>query len=136
LAGRFGTFGTHVAGELRAILPLLSARRPDVRIALIGDGGSGFLAELARTDPGAARWAYAAGRLDAPRVAAALRACDVLLQPSPDGITTRRTSAMAGIANGVPTVTTAGVLTEPVWAETGAVAMAPAGDAAAFVDAA
>jgi hypothetical protein len=135
LAGHFGTFGAHVAGELRAILPALAARRPDVRIALVGDGGPAFLADLARADPAAARSTYAAGRIDPPRVAAALRACDVLLQPYPDGITTRRTSAMAGIGNGVPTVTTTGALTEPVWADTGAVALVPAGDAAAFVDA-
>jgi len=136
LAGHFGTFGAHVAGELRAILPAFAARRPDVRIALVGDGGPAFLADLAREHPDVARRAHAAGRLDPPRVAAALRACDLLLQPYPDGITTRRTSAMAGIGNGVPTVTTHGALTEPVWMETGAVALAPAGDAAAFVDAA
>jgi glycosyltransferase involved in cell wall biosynthesis len=134
LAGHFGTYGAHVARELRAILPALAARRPDVRIALVGDGGPAFLAELARTHPAVARCAYASGRLDPARVAAALRACDVLLQPYPDGITTRRTSAMAGIANGVPTVTTAGALTEPVWADTGAVAFVPAGDADAFVE--
>jgi len=33
-------------------------------------------------------------------------------------------------------VTTQGALTEPVWTETGAVALAPEGDVAAFVDAA
>jgi glycosyltransferase involved in cell wall biosynthesis len=35
---------------------------------------------------------------------------------------------MAGLSNGVPTVTTSGALTEPVWAETQAVALAPASD--------
>jgi hypothetical protein len=42
---------------------------------------------------------------------------------------------MAGLANGVATVTSTGALTEPVWADTGAVALAPAGDVHAFVDA-
>jgi hypothetical protein len=41
---------------------------------------------------------------------------------------------MAGLKNGVPTVTTAGVLTEAIWTATGAVALAPAGEAAAFVE--
>ena len=35
---------------------------------------------------------------------------------------------MAALANGVPVVTTIGVLSEPVWSD-GAVAAAPAGDA-------
>ena len=35
-----------------------------------------------------------------------VRACDVLVQPYPDGISSRRTSAMAGLALGVAVVTT------------------------------
>jgi glycosyltransferase involved in cell wall biosynthesis len=135
LVGHFGTYGAHVAKELRAILPALAARRPDVRIALVGAGGPAFLEDLRRTQPETAGRAFVTGHLDPSSVAAALRACDVLVQPYPDGITTRRTSAMAGLANGVATVTCSGALTEPVWTETGAAALAPAGDANAFVDA-
>jgi hypothetical protein len=131
-AGHFGTYGAHVGDELRAILPALAARVPGVRVALLGDGGPAFLSELSRSHPELAANAWAPGRLDPPAVAAALHACDLLLQPYPDGITTRRTSVMAGLKNGVATVSTAGELTEPVWAETGAAALAPAGDAAAF----
>ena len=132
LAGHFGTYGAHVAAELRTILPELVARMPAVRIALLGDGGPAFVRDL----PSVAGRAWAPGRLEPSEVAAALRACDVLLQPYPDGITTRRTSAMAGIGNGVATVSTSGALTEPVWNDTGAVALVPAGDARAFVEAA
>jgi len=132
LAGHFGTYGAHVAQELRAILPAVVARRPDIRIALIGQGGAAFMDTLKQTLPAVAARAFATGRLDSASTAAALRACDVLLQPYPDGITTRRTSAMAGLANGVATVTSSGALTEPVWAETGAVKLAPVGDPPAF----
>jgi glycosyltransferase involved in cell wall biosynthesis len=136
LAGHFGTYGAHVAEELRAILPALASRRPDARIALVGDGGPAFLAELERSAPEVARCAFATGRLDPDATAAALRACDVLLQPYPDGITTRRTSVMAGLANGVATVTSEGPLTEAVWAETGAVRLVRVGNASAFAEAA
>jgi len=136
LAGHFGTYGAHVARELRAILPALVARRSDIRIALIGQGGPAFLENLRTGHPEVAKRALATGRLDPASTAAAVRACDVMLQPYPDGITTRRTSVMAGLANGVATVASSGALTEPVWAETGAVAFAPAGDAAAFAAAA
>jgi hypothetical protein len=136
LAGHFGTYGAHVIRELRAILPAVVKERPSVRLALVGEGGPAFLDSLRATQPEVANRAFATGRLDPASIAAALRACDVLLQPYPDGITTRRTSVMAGLANGVPTVSCAGALTERVWSETGAVALAPAGNAPAFAAAA
>jgi hypothetical protein len=134
LAGHFGTYGAHVAGELLSILPPLVERMPAIRLALVGSGGPEFLARLSASHPAVARRAWAPGRLGAGDVATALRACDVLVQPYPDGITTRRTSVMAGLKNGVATVSTAGELTESVWRESEAVALVTAGDAAAFVD--
>ncbi|MFP2934740.1 glycosyltransferase, partial [Pyxidicoccus sp. 3LG] len=56
-------------------------------------------------------------------VAAHLAACDVLVQPYPDGVSARRTTAMAGLALGRPLVTNNGHLTEPMWRELGAVAL-------------
>jgi glycosyltransferase involved in cell wall biosynthesis len=134
LVGHFGTYGAHVAGELETLLPALVSRLPAIRLALIGSGSGAFLDRLAHSTPRLAERMWASDRLDAPDVAAALRACDLLVQPYPDGITTRRTSVMAGLKNGVATVSTSGELTEPVWRETGAVALAPAGDVAALVE--
>ena len=65
-----------------------------------------------------------------------LQAIDLLIQPYPDGVSSRRGSLMAGIAHGVPTVTTLGVLSEPLWAETGCVALAPVADLSAMIAAA
>jgi glycosyltransferase involved in cell wall biosynthesis len=134
LVGHFGTYGAHVARELDAILPALVSRVSEVRLALIGAGGAAFLTRLARLAPAVAARAWAPDRLEPDDVAAALRACDVLVQPYPDGITTRRTSVMAGLKNGVAIVSSAGALTEPVWGETNAVALAPVVPPAAFVD--
>jgi glycosyltransferase involved in cell wall biosynthesis len=131
VVGHFGTYGAHVGGELQAILPALLRRLPDARVLLIGDGGEAF----ARTLPVAARDRVdATGRLDGGDAAATLRACDLLVQPYPDGVTTRRTSVMAALTTSVPVVTTDGPLTEPVWAQSKGVALAPAGDVARFVD--
>lgn len=135
LIGHFGTYGAHVAGELDRLLAPVVAAIAGARLALLGDGARAFLTILSGTHPDVARRAWAPGRLDAASVAAAIKACDLMIQPYPDGITTRRTSAMAGLKNGVATVTTAGTLTEPLWKDSGAVALAPAGDVAAFVDA-
>jgi glycosyltransferase involved in cell wall biosynthesis len=129
--GHFGTYGDHVGRELREILPALLRRLPDARVLLVGSGGEAF----ARALPSDVRDRVdATGRLSAPEVAAALRACNLIVQPYPDGVTTRRTSVMAALTTSVPVLTTSGPLTEPVWARTSAVALAPAGDADAFVE--
>lgn len=135
VAGHFGTFGEHVGGELAAVLPAIASRVSDVRFALIGAGSREFLEAMRREHPDLAARIWASGRLDAADVAAALRACDVMIQPYPDGVTTRRTSAMAGLKNTVATVSTAGVLTEPIWFQARAVALPACGDHAAFGDA-
>jgi hypothetical protein len=60
-------------------------------------------------------------------------ACDVLLQPFPDGVSSRRTSVMAGMKLRVPVVTTRGRLTEPLWNTTAVVKLAEVGDSRGFV---
>jgi glycosyltransferase involved in cell wall biosynthesis len=131
VVGHFGTYGDHVGRELQAILPGLLRRLPAARVLLVGDGGDAF----ARALPPEIRGRVdTTGRLDGDEAAATLRVCDLLVQPYPDGVTTRRTSMMAALTTLVPTVTTDGPLTEPVWAQSNGVALAPAGDVAAFAD--
>jgi glycosyltransferase involved in cell wall biosynthesis len=113
------------------ILPALLRRLPGARVLLVGEGSETFARRLSsefrdRVDT--------TGRLSGAAAAAALRACDVLVQPYPDGVTTRRTSMMAALTTSVPVLTTAGPLTEPVWAETSAVALTPSGDVSALVE--
>lgn len=135
VVGHFGTYGDHVEAELLRVLPAIARRSSAARFAFIGTGSAEFAARLAMRHPQISARSWASGRLDAGAVSSALRACDVLVQPYPDGITTRRTSAMAGLQHGIPTVTTAGALTETIWSESGAVALAPAGDVSAFASA-
>jgi glycosyltransferase involved in cell wall biosynthesis len=130
LIGHFGTYGDHVAGELGRIVPLLIERLPRARILLTGRGAATFVRQIGN---GARARMDVVGEQDGVSIAAALRACDVLVQPFPDGVTTRRTSMMAALSSARPVVTTSGDLTEPLWSED-AVAMAPAGDQAQFVD--
>ena len=91
---------------------------------------------LAAHDEVLAGRVHATGALDRAEAACAIAACDVALQPYPDGVTTRRTSVMAPVALGVPTVTSHGALTEPVWSEGRPVILAPASDSRAHVTAA
>jgi glycosyltransferase involved in cell wall biosynthesis len=136
VVGHLGTFGSDIADQLVPVAIALQALRRDVRLALIGRRSEEFRLRLIERLPNAAPHIVATGRLEAHEVAAALRACDVLVQPYPDGVTTRRTTAMAGLRNGVATITTDGFLTERVWRETAAAALVPALDASRAADAA
>lgn len=133
LLGHFGTYGAPIADLLRPVALRLLAADHDRRLLLLGRRGEDFAASLAAADPSLTARLIAPGMLPEREVAARLAACDVLVQPFPDGVTTRRTSVMAGLALGVPTVTNEGPLTEPWWRETGPVelASAPAPDAIA-----
>jgi glycosyltransferase involved in cell wall biosynthesis len=129
LVGHFGTYGALVTDLLEpAILALLIAV-PDVRILLLGRGGPDFAAHLVSISQGVESRIVATGELEATSVSAHLAACDVLIQPYPDGISGRRTTAMAGLALGRPLVTTAGHLTEDDWAGSGAAVLTPVGRA-------
>jgi glycosyltransferase involved in cell wall biosynthesis len=123
--GHFGTYGAHVGGELLPALESIVRRLPSVRLALLGNGSDRFLARLKTKIP--AVHGFASGHLPSIDVAAALRACDLVVQPYPDGVTTRRTSVMAALANGVPVVTTDGPLTESIWQTSAGVSLVPAG---------
>ena len=123
IIGHFGTFGSHLAGPLREIVPSLLAAEPAAVFLGVGRGGREFAEALRRAHPALAARVLAAGELTPPEVAAHLAACDLLVQPYPDGISSRRTSAMAGLALGRPVLATRGPLTEPCWEESGAVGL-------------
>ena len=134
LVGHFGTFGGHIADALRLIVPRVVRESSGLKILLIGRGGDRFAAELQRLDPGSAASVRAVGNLDPGAVAEHLAACDLLVQPYIDGVSSRRTSAMAGLALGLPILTTTGPLTEPIWAASGAVRLSSSnGDLASQV---
>jgi glycosyltransferase involved in cell wall biosynthesis len=128
LVGHLGTYGPPIAALLLGVLPKLMRIHSKPTVLLLGRGGREMRAELIRHDPELADRVHATGPLDAPSLSRHVRACDVLVQPYPDGVTTRRTTVMAALAHGVPVVTTAGELTEPLWTESGAVALTAVGD--------
>jgi glycosyltransferase involved in cell wall biosynthesis len=136
LAGHFGTFGPPLVPLLTAIIPAL-LQRTSVSLLLIGAGSTAFRERLIRDYPGLKDRVSASGSIeDRDCLSAHLDACDILLQPYPDGVTTRRSTIMAALSHGRPTVTTEGALTEPFWKKSGAVALVPADDPTSFVQSA
>jgi glycosyltransferase involved in cell wall biosynthesis len=124
VVGHFGTFHGHVSRALEEIVPTLLRQRADVVILLVGRHSKEFAAALQSEHPADHIRVIAVGSLPPADAAQHLAACDLLFQPFIDGISSRRTSAMAGLALGIPIVTTFGFLSEPVWKESGAVRLA------------
>ena len=124
LIGHFGTFGSFIAPQVESVFPLvLTGSRERIGL-LLGTGSDQFLGRLIERHPDLAGRVFASGSLPARELANHLAACDLLIQPYPDGVATRRGSVMAGLALGVPIVTTTGPMTEPVWSEERLVAVA------------
>ena len=115
----FGTYSPTVRADLEPAIRAIARGRDDVRFLLLGRGASECTAAL-----GLGQRVDAREDLPSSEIAALLKASTLALQPFPDGISARRTSAMAPLALGVPVVTTHGFLTDHVWSQ-GAVALAP-----------
>jgi len=135
LIGHFGSHGREVTALLEERLVRIMDCSAKPALLLIGLGGDAFRATLASRHPTWADRVHATDYVAAAEVASYLDACDILLQPYPDGITSRRTSAMACLSQGRPVVTTCGPLTEPLWKESGAVVLADVSDTAGFASA-
>ena len=128
LVGHFGTHGSLITSLLVDAIPLLAEANPGARFMLIGSDGEKFRSALAARHRRLADRVSATGTLNARELSAHIAACDVLIQPYPDGVTSRRTTAMAGLSAGVPLVTTRGRLTERLWLEDAPVKLADVGD--------
>jgi glycosyltransferase involved in cell wall biosynthesis len=113
IVGHFGTYGPLEDPTLaRAVREILSAEA-EVLVLLLGRGGREFIARHGLVNHPRV---MAPGEAAADVVAAHLAACDVVFQPFIDGISSRRTSAMASLALGRPMVANVGHNTEAnVW---------------------
>jgi glycosyltransferase involved in cell wall biosynthesis len=110
-------------------------RRPDApQVLLLGSGARAFAAAFLATRPEWAEAVRATATLSDRDLATHVAACDAMVQPYPDGISSRRTTAMAALALGVPLVTTTGRLTEDIWRESGAVRLTDVGDNRAMAE--
>jgi glycosyltransferase involved in cell wall biosynthesis len=132
LVGHFGTFGSSITDTLAAAIAEIARQRRDAVFVLIGRGSDGFRERLAKGDTALGNKIHATGELGVTELSSHISACDLMLQPYPDGISTRRTTAMAALSHGVALVTTTGHLTEHLWSDAAAVVMAPARDSVAL----
>jgi glycosyltransferase involved in cell wall biosynthesis len=132
--GHLGTYGSPVASLLVDALAELLRTLSAPHVLLMGKGSEQFRITFSQRHPQYGHRITAAGSLTDAALAAHVAACDLLIQPYPDGISSRRTTAMAGLHLGVPIVTTSGALTEPFWETSKTVRLSCVGDWATFVD--
>ena len=130
LLGHFGTFGPTVREPVVEVLASGFAKPPNHDVLLIGPGSEDAAADVLRRRPDLIGRIHATGRIPATQVAECIAACDVMFQPYPDGVSSRRGSFMAALALGRPTVTTLGVQSEAFWKETGAAVFGDPSDTA------
>lgn len=135
LIGHFGTYGSSIAEQLAKILhPLLTAYS-DRKMLLLGKGSEEMRDRVLRQHPELSEKVCASGSLPGEEISLYIGACDVMIQPYVDGVSTRRTSVMACLAHGLPVVTTKGFLTESLWAESKSVALVDVADVHGLVSA-
>jgi glycosyltransferase involved in cell wall biosynthesis len=134
LIGHVGTYGWPVTAVLEPILLALADDPKAQSILLMGKGSTEYREALLVKYPRFEGLIEATGALSAGELSCHITACDLLIQPYPDGVSSRRTTLMAALSHGKPSVTTSGPLTEDLWASSGVVPMAPTGDVPAFVE--
>ena len=118
VVGHFGTFGGEIRRLAMETMRRLFERSADVCVALIGRGATSARLDLLLKQPtDLSDRVFSLENANEEKIAAWIQACDIMLQPFPDGISTRRTSAMAGFANGVAVVSNMGSLAESFWLE-------------------
>jgi len=135
LVGHFGTDGALIRPLLADAVASLAARS-DCAILLIGRGSAEARQRIVANYPHLDQRIHATGALAPADISRHVSACDVMLQPFPDGVSTRRTSAMAALAHGKALATTMGALTEAWWSGSGSAVFATVGDAPALAAAA
>ena len=128
IVGHFGAYDReNISLLVDAVSPLIGNGGKDV-LLLLGKGSKEVRDTLIAHHPEVKERVHATGALDAIELSVHLGACDVMLQPYIDGVSSRRGSTMAALAHGRPVITTGGRLTEPLWAESEAVAIVPVED--------
>jgi glycosyltransferase involved in cell wall biosynthesis len=113
---------------------ILRGRHPRLRFVVIG-----CTADELQRGAGQVRWeppVQCTGFLPPAGVSDWLWATDLLLAPFDDGMSTRRTSAIAALAHHVPVVSTRGFMTDAHVFEGGPVVLVDVDDEQGFVDAA
>jgi hypothetical protein len=129
LLGHFANYSDYSAERLSQAVPALLASNNRLALLLLGANSNQLRTRLIAHDQSTSGQIFSTGVLDQVGLSAALAACDLMVQPYSDGVSTRRTSMTGLLAHGRAIITTSGPATEPLWKDSGALSLAPADDA-------
>jgi glycosyltransferase involved in cell wall biosynthesis len=135
LVGHFSTHPPTITAMLRGIVPRILADHPTSTMILIGTNSDKFCESFGSEYPELANRVVATRALPAAELSVVISSCDLMVQPYPDGVTSRRTTMMAALDHARAIVTTQASFTEPLWQQSGAVVLVPAGDVDGFASA-
>ena len=121
--GHLGTYSPEIVRILAPAIAQVLRELPNTTVLLLGNKSDAFASACQSQSPDLSARLYAPGHLSDAALSQHLSACDLMLQPYPDGLSSRRTSLMNVLAHGLPVVSNAGHLTENLWHESGAVAL-------------
>ena len=118
-------------------LAILKSAQPEARLVVVGDTRESERAYHADLEAlavrlGVARAVTWTGRRPAADVSRILGAADVFVAPFDGGASLRRSSLMAGLAHGLPVVTTSAAVPSPYLRDGDNIALVPPRDAAAL----
>lgn len=122
--GHFGLFGPGKDSYFSPYVEALLDRKPDIAVRLVGLGCGRTRDSILKRRPAFETRLVAIEGVRKDQAVCHLAACDVLVQPYVDGVSSRRTSIMAGLALGIATVTHEGESTESLWKDSEAVLLA------------
>jgi len=134
IVGHFGTCDRNISKLLLQSIPTLLHTMADCVALFLGHGSETVRDELIQRYPDLTDRVHATGSLTTADLSQHISACDVMLQPYIDGVSSRRTSVMAALSHGLPIVTAKGALTESIWTESHAVALVTADDVEALIE--
>jgi glycosyltransferase involved in cell wall biosynthesis len=123
IVGHFSTHPEATRRMLASVIPQVLAADQRLTILLLGTFGAEFRATLGTLSSELSARTHATGTLAADNLSSHLSACDLMVQPYPDGASARRSSLIAALAHGRPVLTTIGPATDSCWSDSGAVAL-------------
>jgi glycosyltransferase involved in cell wall biosynthesis len=139
IVGSFGSVGPH--GDVRLVLTAVERLKPERSLKLVWIGRSGLHTEQGtgwheanqsvREGRGDVIWT---GSLPHPEVSRLMAACDLLVLPFTDGISSKRTTLAAALLHGLPVLTSRGQHVDSMFVHRENIYLVPLGDDKAFAD--
>jgi glycosyltransferase involved in cell wall biosynthesis len=129
--GHFSTFSPYIIPILIPTLEKLMRKDSRLTVSLIGTGSEIYRAGIA---PEFQRRVTATGPCSLTEISAAICPCTFMFQPYPEGLNSRRATAMAALAHGKLLVSTSGRMTEEFWKNAKAVKLLPSLDPSAMAE--